>query len=333
MAKRNGFSESTFAFAATREISRLDPWWSTHAPILPSLRSERRGGYDVRFDLPATVLLIQYKLSAEASRLRMVQKPRGSAGILRRLRRECSDGFCQFWTTDHQHRLLDRVARRFPYTYYVAPRFSELADLHTYCAERAILENSILIKLSDFPTARRGSSCRHRVISPHLSSKTFIFSKPKMADRSNLRSDLRDVWKDWLDEIPLAMMVEEIWERLPRIGKTRALNWARQEVALARERPRLRYESPPSMTRDAPRMIAPPDAEIAARPPSIPRRPPWPAHLFRERRGAALVKYDESKQIQLLALARIFALAGLDFSLMQPSEKALENTEYYDDGR
>jgi hypothetical protein len=152
-----------------------------------------------------------------------------------------------------------------------------------------------------------------------------------MADRPHLRSDLRDIWKDWVNEVPLATMVEEIWERLPRIGKTRALKWARQEVALARERPAPRYE-PPSMMRDAPRLIAPADTEITARPPATPRRPPWPPHLFREQRGAAGVKYGDSNLIQLLALARVFALAGLNFSLLQPSEKALENTEYYDEG-
>lgn len=330
MAKRDSFSESTFAFAATQEISRLDPWWSTHVPILPSLRRERRGGYDVRFDLPATVLLIQYKLSVETRQLRMAQKPRGASKILRRLRTECRGGFFQFWTTHHQHRLLDRVARRFPCTYYVAPRFMEIADLHSHYANRTILSNSIIVRLSDFPAATRGSSCRHRVISPHASWRNFVFSKPVVTDRLDFRTELRDVWQEWVREVPLAVMVEEIWERLPRIGKNRALKWARDEFATAREWITPQYE-PPTAGRDLPRLTAPTDFERQVGRPPTPRRPPWPTHLFRAQRGVALVKYDDREVIQLLALARLFALAGLHFSLLQPSEKALENTEFYDE--
>ena len=330
MSRGKSFSESTFAFAATNEISRLDPWWATHVPILPSLRRERRGGYDVRFELPATVLLLQYKLSREARLLRMDQKPRGSAAILKGARAECRDGFCQFWTTDHQHRLLDRIARRFPYTYYVAPRFSGLAELQANYEDRTILANCIIAKLSDFPPSNRGARCRHRVISPHTSWRTYVFSKPVVLDRINFRAELRNVWEDWVHEVPLAVTVREIWEGLPRIGKTRALKWAKKEIARTQELPPTRFEAPPMRTAD-PFLIGPPGDEIRRR--RTPRRPPWPTHLFRRERSTGFAKYDESDQIRLLALSRIFELAGLTFSLIQPSNKALDNTDFYDEGR
>lgn len=275
---------------------------------------------------------IQYKLAAEARQLKMMQKPSGSAKILTRVKADCRHGFCQFWTTDHQHRLLDRVARHFPYAYYIAPRFTEVADLHFHCGDRTILANSIIVKLSDFPPAKRGSSCRHRVISPHLSAHNFVFSKPAMVERVSLRNELRGVWRDWLEEVPLAEMLDMTWNRFPRIGKARALKWARDEVSSAGGLTISRYGARPLPT-DAPRMIAHDDFDGSARPPPTPRRPPWPTHLFRAQRSAALVRYEDKNLTQLLALAKLFSLAGLNLSLLQPSDKALENTDFYDEGR
>ena len=329
MARPQSFSETTFAFAATNEISRLAPWWSAHVPILPSLRRERRGGYDVRFDLPATVLLIQYKLSTQLRQLKIMRRPRGSSEIIKRARAACRHGFFQFWTKDHQHRLLDRVAGKFPYTYYVAPRFVELADLHANYESRSILANSIVIRLSQFPASKPGSSAQHRVISPHLSSRNFVFSRPRVTERVSLRLELREAWRDWVHEIPLGAMIEEIWDGLPRVGKTRALKWARREFAMVRDESRPLYE-PPIAARDAPRLVAQEDGASRAARGRRPRRPPWPPSLFRDQRGTGLVEYDDKNIIQLLALAKVFSLAGLTFGVLQPSDKALENTEFYD---
>jgi hypothetical protein len=325
------FSETTFAFAATQEISRLDPWWSSHTPIFPSLRRERRGGYDVRFDLPATFLLLQYKLSKEVSHLRLVKKPRGSAALLRSLRSECGDGLHQFWTTSHQHHLLDRVARRFPYTYYVAPRFADVSDLHGHLGSRTIMANSIIVKLSDFPRAKRGTSARHRIISPLSSWRNYVFSKPVALPRTNLRAELRDIWHGWIDEVPLSLKVRKIWEGLPRIGKSRALKWAHDEFVAARERfiPAFEEVSP---QREVGRYLAPPiDSDARPPRPRRPLQPPWPTHLFRQERRREIVKYQDEDAIQLLALSRVLALAGLTMSVLQPSETALRNTEFYDD--
>lgn len=327
------FSESTFAFAATREISLLDPWWSNHVPIFPSLRRERRGGYDVRFDLPATFLLLQYKLTKEVQHLRMPNKPRGSAAIISTLRGECGDGLHQFWTTSHQHRLLDRVAARFPYTYYVAPRFSDVSDLHAHCASRSLMANSIVVKLSDFPPAKRGATCRHRVISPLSSWHNYVFSKPVVLQRTNLRADLREVWHDWVDEVPLAFQVRSIWEQLPRFGKARAMKWARAEFALAGTRPEPTSDAGIA-SRGAGRYLSRP-SDIDGPPPRErrPLPPPWPKHLFRESRETGILKFNDEEVIQLLALSRVFALAGLHMSLLQPSGTALRNTRFYDEGR
>ena len=260
----------------------------------------------------------------------MDRKPRGSAAILRTLRTECRDGFRQFWTTDHQHRLLDRIATRFPYTYYVAPKFAGLANLQANYEDRSILANSIIAKLADFPPSKRGSSCRHRVISPNTSWLTYVFSKPAVLQPVSLRAELRRVWEDWTAEIPLAVTMQEIWEGLPRTGKTKALRWAEKEVAEARELPAPRFETS-SVGRADPLLIGrPEDAETRRL--RVPRKPPWSSHLFRNQRTSGLVKYDEEAQVRLLALSRIFQLAGLTFSLLQPSDRALENTDFYDVG-
>ena len=286
----------------------------------------------MRFDLPATFLLLQYKLTKEVEHLRMAKKPRGSVAILSNLRSECGDGLHQFWTTSHQHHLLDRVAARFPYTYYVAPRFSQLTDLHSHCAARTLMDNSIIIKLSDFPPAKRGTNCRHRVISPISSVRNYVFSKPVALQRTNLRADLRAIWHEWVDEVPLAVQMRNVWEALPRIGKARAMKSARAEFALADKRiePTSETGTAPS---DAGRFLAAPiDSDRPLPRERRPLRPPWPKHLFRQSRQTAMVKYEEEAVVQLLALSKVLALAGLHMSVLQPSDTALRNTEFYDEG-
>ena len=62
-----------------------------------------------------------------------------------------------------------------------------------------------------------------------------------------------------------------------------------------------------------------------------PLQPPWPKHLFRQERQRGIVKYRDEDVIQLLALSRVLALAGLTMSVLQPSETALRNTDFYDE--
>jgi hypothetical protein len=152
-----------------------------------------------------------------------------------------------------------------------------------------------------------------------------------VTERIDFRNELRDVWEDWVHEVPLADMLEEIWERLPRIGKNRALKWARNEVAAVRGWIPPRYKAP-TVDSEAPRLIAPPGYDEEVRRPPRPRRPPWPTRLFRAATERGLIEYHEKSLVQLLALSRIFALAGLHFSVLQPSDKALENARFYDEG-
>lgn len=329
---RDVFSESTFAFAAINELSRLDPWWSTHVPIIPSLRRERRGGYDVRFDLPASVLLIQYKRTSEVSNLRLVGKARTSTQIVQELRTKCRDGLYQFWTTDHQHRLLDRIARKFPHTYYVAPKFTKLADLQAHFAARTLMSNSVIVKLSDFPPVLKGASGRHRVISPHHCEQNFVFSKPFVSVNVSFAREFRGIWKEWSTAIPFRQQLAETWEAFPRIGKGRAMLWARNEVTLSRSLPRLRPESgrvPEEVySRALPRFEDETTAVVRA---PTPRPPPWPPSTFRNLRQEGFIEHDESDLIKLLALAHILDQAGLTMSLLQPSSKALYNSAFYDD--
>lgn len=80
------FSESTYAFACTQEVTQISPRWANNVPIIPTLQKEARVGYDVRFDLPGTFLLYQFKLTSQVHKLRLVGDEKEDTRQSRRLR-------------------------------------------------------------------------------------------------------------------------------------------------------------------------------------------------------------------------------------------------------
>ena len=166
---------------------------------------------------------------------------------------------------------------------------------------------------------------------PIGSRRNYIFSKPVLLDQLTIRAELRDIWKEWISEVPLGTQIQEIWDQFPRIGKARALKWAQREFALAEVRPARRYDEPPEA---AGRYLEPPsDTRPERSRPRRPLRPPWPTDLFRRQREVGIIPYKDEELIRLLALSRVLAMAGLSMSILQPSDTALRNTEFYDDGR
>jgi hypothetical protein len=283
MRQDNPFPESMYAFAATHELTRLTPWWATHVPVIPTLRRERRGGYDVRFDLPGTVLLLQYKLSKRRQQLQLTRAQKSDPSIVRHIRNLSQSGIDQFWTTDHQHKLIARISRQFPYCYYAAPQFISKGDLDYLFEQRRVLASSIIVKLDQFPPIRRGSDCRHRIVAPIGCNRHFIFSEPSSHAGIDMRRELRTLWRSWEPTKPLAETLEDVWKWAPRGNKRRAIAHARREIAMLKELPpEPEYrEAPPQADRDLlpPPLPTEPGTSLAV--PTRRRRPPWPDDTFR----------------------------------------------------
>jgi hypothetical protein len=217
------FSEFTYAFAATHELTRLSRWWSRHVPIIPSLTAEGRLGYDVRFDLPGSLLFIQFKLSKERDNLRLVGDELQPSAEASQLRCLAYGGIWQFWTTSHQHRLLSRLATHFETTYYFAPKFTTLAQLNHHFAKRSIAQSSFIVRADEFPGPRSDQQHRHRVIAPKADpSQNFIFSKVALAKNLDWRDEMVRIAKQWPERPPLAVQVTELWKALPGTITARA---------------------------------------------------------------------------------------------------------------
>lgn len=315
-----------YAFAATHELSRLTPWWATHVPVIPTLRRERRGGYDIRFDLPGTVLLIQYKTSKRRRQLQLTEAQKSDPELVRHLRNLARSGFDQFWTTDHQHRLIARIATKFPFCYYAAPRFTSKGDLDYLFDKKRILSSSAIVKLDQFPPITRRANGRHRVVAPIGFNRHFIFSEPSSHPGVDMRRELRSLWASWEPSRALAETLEDVWKWAPRGNKRRAIAHARQEIAMLKQLPpEPEYRPyPPEMDQD---LLPPPvsqeigtDLTVAKRR----RRPPWPEDTFRPLQLRAELGDELDHMQRLTAVSYLFALIGIQVSIVQPSEKALD---------
>jgi hypothetical protein len=131
------FSESTFGFGVAHAIQRVADTSKMGPPIFPSLRQEKRLGFDVAF--PGLHLFLQFKLSQRMTRANALQwKSHWNKEYLRFDLRHKSP-------RDSQHNLLARFSASFPYfiVRYCAPLFVSGRDFTTYHVRRTLLENCL----------------------------------------------------------------------------------------------------------------------------------------------------------------------------------------------
>ncbi|TAL32093.1 MAG: hypothetical protein EPN98_14890 [Phenylobacterium sp.] len=167
-------SEFSYGFGATREAeAALRSVGVTATPFLPSLIHEKVLGFDVAFDRPGAVLMLQFKLGQQMKRYRSV--PPGKPGP------PVSSPFWRFHldTTEDQFRLLVDAEQRGAEAYYVAPRFSDWQEYEDAYQAGAVLDRSLMVRPSDIErelTARSQPAGRHRVVYD-LTSR-YICSEP-----------------------------------------------------------------------------------------------------------------------------------------------------------
>lgn len=302
------FNEATFAFACTQEVIRISPWWALNVPIIPSLQKEAKVGYDVRFNLPGTFLLYQFKLSSQVNKLRLVGDERANTTESRRLRELTTQGLDQFWTTPHQHQRLTRLSRYFPFTFYVAPKFNSESELNEHFRKKKVLANSLIVPVKDFPEARNDNGHRHRLIAPINSSEIFIFSEHKAVPQIDFKEFLKSIWEKWIEQEPLYKTIDHIWNEYPGIkGRTKRLFkvYKKSQDAL------------PDIMETVVHAL-----QISTGPQvSRIRTPPWPegriASSFID--GAA-----DEYSIKLAVIAHIFSENGLHLNIIQPKERYID---------
>ncbi|HEX76540.1 MAG TPA: hypothetical protein G4O12_08205 [Dehalococcoidia bacterium] len=132
------FSEFSYGYAITEELSsgRLGPL--TGAPIFPSLHSEGQsgGGYDVHIPVEGMPLFLQFKLSRYLQRSNALEWDLFGGPYYRMYLRPSR--------YSNQHALLLDLAMSND-VYYVAPKFHTVEELNHAYISRNVYDNSILI--------------------------------------------------------------------------------------------------------------------------------------------------------------------------------------------
>jgi hypothetical protein len=138
-------SEFSYGFALTNE---LVGWIALNvAPIFPSLIEEGKkgGGYDVKLDLPAAPLFLQFKRSDC-----MIRK---SAKEISKFHLDLEVPFHRFAITEQkysfQHTSLVSLDDRNNLVFYVAPRFNTIEEINAAWAKHRVAQRSIFVAPRD----------------------------------------------------------------------------------------------------------------------------------------------------------------------------------------
>jgi hypothetical protein len=142
----NRLSEFSYGYGGTREVERqLASVGLRSTPFLPSLLNEAVLGFDVKFDRPGAVILLQFKLGEALRRFRRddISKPPPPLGK-------------PFWRfsidtaeQDGQFDLLLKSEQAQAEVYYVAPRFTTWDRYVSEFQSERVLYESLLLRPSE----------------------------------------------------------------------------------------------------------------------------------------------------------------------------------------
>lgn len=156
-------SEFSYGYGVTREVEQLLKSIGIRTtPFLPSLLQEAKLAFDVGFNKPGTVLMIQFKLGQSLRRFVRTDKRFPAPNLDR-----------PFWRfilntaePDGQYETLLKAEMDGAEAYYAAPRFVDWDQYLAYFQADAVLQNSILVKPSEIRNAliaKGEPDGRHRV--------------------------------------------------------------------------------------------------------------------------------------------------------------------------
>jgi hypothetical protein len=164
-------SEFSYGYGVTREVEALLVGVGLQAtPFLPSLLHEASLGFDVSFNSPGTVVLLQFKLGSELKRFHR-SPPSQPIPLLER----------PFWrfsvdASEHQFQRLAEYEQANAEVYYVAPRFSDWAAYDLAFQNGEILDRSLMLTPSEIQRGLGGASGVHRIV--YDRERRYVCSEP-----------------------------------------------------------------------------------------------------------------------------------------------------------
>jgi hypothetical protein len=199
-------SEFSYGFALTNELVGWAPLAA--APVFPSLIEEGKagGGYDVKLELPAVALYLQFKRSD-----RMTRK---SAKERKAIGPRLSVPYHRFHVTEakksNQHNMLIELDDGMSLVFYAAPRFHALAEINWAWAHNAVSAQSIFVAPSEIGALDNAS---HSVAFDYAS--TFLCSDPKKIQHLTNTDLLGKLQSRLAEETrPLRQLISHFTQRL-----------------------------------------------------------------------------------------------------------------------
>jgi hypothetical protein len=151
-------------------------------PFLPSLVQEKKLGFDVGFELPGVMLLIQFKLGVALQRFRRIDKTYPPPSLEK-----------PFWRfnvdtaeTSGQYDLLLKAESAGAFALYAAPRLTNWDGYAlAYCDQR-VLTSSVLIRplaIAQALSAKGEPDGLHRIV--YDKSRVYVLSEPLQVEETS----------------------------------------------------------------------------------------------------------------------------------------------------
>ncbi len=186
------FGEFSYGFAVTAELDDLVGKNLIAAPVFPSLRKEKKLGWDVNLQFLGISVFLQFKLADCLTRSSASQWPSYGAPYFRiHLHRRLRS---------RQHNLLKRLAQVHRHVYYVGPRFYLLDEFDAHYRSDAVVNESCWIPLSTLPWVN--DNAQHCATYRTGSDVRFFSSQPEP-----IGGDFAG--KTWLGKLPEAWQAEQ----------------------------------------------------------------------------------------------------------------------------
>jgi hypothetical protein len=174
-------SEFSYGYGVTRETEKLlASVGLTPTPFMPSLVHENEVGFDVAFDRPGAVVMLQFKLGQQMQRYRSTSSALPSSPLAKpfwRFRIDCGEA---------QFILLREAERKGAEVYYVAPRFSDWTIYQEAYQTDTVLARSLMITPREISRGIAGSGTpigSHRIV--YDNSARYVCSNPTPVDETS----------------------------------------------------------------------------------------------------------------------------------------------------
>jgi hypothetical protein len=172
------FSEFSYGFSITREITGGKFGSLSAAPVFPSQYAEgRSGGYDVGVPLQGIPLFLQFKLSHHLERSNASEWDVFGYAYYRMYLRPLRHS--------DQHLLLTDLENQGKAVYYVAPRFHTVEELNNAYSTGRVLDKSAFFRPSDIDLGSPPDIDEHYVAFGESGSPAFVCSNKPRAIRSS----------------------------------------------------------------------------------------------------------------------------------------------------